>query len=103
MRQSKVKFAGISITNGVEMQFHTTSKTGKIGIWFEVPGFATYDYVKLPRPMTKIDAVRYCLRHHNFKTAKIQKFLKKQLQLREAGLPINPRKKMAQKELAIAA
>ncbi len=88
------RYAGISVDNDSKnLSFHVTGNgEGKVGMWVEVPSSSTHTFVKLPRAMNKINAARYLLKHKQFKTPMFQKFLNLQIERREEGVTINPRR-----------
>lgn len=85
-----IRFAGISMDGNDEIQFHSSSSE-RVGVTLSAPGSGYFEYIKLPREMDKIAAVRHMLKHPKFKSRAIQRFLKDQLLRREAGLPAQPR------------
>lgn len=86
-----IKYAGVSIINDDEYRFHTTKLERRVSGWFDIPGHALYVFERMPRPMDKMEATKYLLKHKNFQNSKMQKFLKSQLERRELGVPVNPR------------
>ena len=88
------RYAGISIQkNGSGRpitNFHTTGAR-KMGLWMDLPGRATFKFIKLPKQMNKLNAARFLLKHPDFQTAEIQKMLRRHVEHRERGITINPR------------
>ncbi len=87
-----VKYAGISVINGDVPKFLVRGSAKLTCVWLEMPSHALFLFVKLPKPMTKINACRYMLKHKYYKEQRFQKFLKDQIERRENGLPVSPRR-----------
>ena len=94
----KVKYAGIAIIESGDIKklsFHTSgAKDRPVGLWMKVPGRALFNFIKLPRTLSKINAARYLLQHKDFKLPVYQKFLREQIERRINGETINPRQGM---------
>ena len=90
------RYAGISVIesdNGRDMAFHVTGNgEGKVGMWVQVPSSSSHYFVKLPRVMNKVNAAKYLLKHKAFKAPMFQKFLSTQIERREEGITITPRR-----------
>ena len=81
MYRSEVKWrvAGISVERtaaryGVKLHM---AKSDRVSIQPIVPGETEYIFVRLPRPMTKVDALKHLHGHRKFR--KYQKFIQKKL------------------------
>ena len=84
----KYKFAGISTVFSADgdkaPHFHVTKIENKpIGVWFVPPGRAEFQYIKLPEPMEKIDAMKHLLGHTDFQSKFFQGFLKSEIDKKE--------------------
>ena len=94
----KVKYAGIAVMesdNIKKLSFHTSGAIDRpVGLWMKVPGRALFNFIKLPRTFSKINALRYLLQHKDFKLPMYQKFLRDQIERRINGETINPRQGM---------
>ncbi len=89
MSKQAVQAIGISIENG---KYHLRSSANtKIGVWLE-PGTASFKMIKLPREMTKLDAIQYLKEQKEFKDKKSQSFLAQQYERRNGeGTTTTPR------------
>ena len=95
MTSHTARYAGISsVKNGSGkpvLRFHTTGSNAKVGLWVDLPCKAHFKFIRLPRPMDKLSAARYLLKHTDFQTAEVQKMLRRHVEHRERGITINPR------------
>jgi hypothetical protein len=102
MRQT-VKYAGIAVVeNGDDtkkLKFHTSKSKNQLVLWIKVPGKALFNFIKLPRTLSKVNAARYLLQHKDFKQPMYQKFLKEHITRRTNGTngngkTVSPRQRM---------
>ncbi|HYT42723.1 MAG TPA: hypothetical protein VEP90_10270 [Methylomirabilota bacterium] len=53
----------------------STKEEGKLAVWIDPPCEVYHIFIKLPNPMTKLQAAEFCLKHPKFKNTEYQEFL----------------------------